>query len=249
MASIKLRNVSISFPIYGTHGRSLRHSFMSLGTGGRIGQDKSKRFNVQALDNVSLKLEHGDRIALVGHNGSGKSTLLRVLAGIYEPTQGRVEVTGSVAPVFDFSLGMDPDSSGYENIRLRGLYLGLTGAEIERHSDEIAEFTELGDFLQMPLRTYSTGMQARLAFAISTSVQPEILLLDEGVGAGDAAFARKAEIRVQELLDRSGILVLATHSTELARQLCNKALMLEHGAVVASGGIEEVIEQQYAALG
>ena len=248
MTSVTLRNVRISFPIFGMTRRSLSQRFISLGTGGRIDADKHRRLSVEALVDANLQLEHGDRVALVGHNGAGKSTLLRVLAGIYEPTSGSVEIEGRVAPVFDFSLGMDRDSTGYENIRLRGLYLGLSGKEIERRAAEIAEFTELGDFLDVPMRGYSTGMQARLAFAVSTAIDPDILLLDEGVGAGDAAFALKARQRVDELISRAGILVFATHSEGLAKELCNKGLLLRKGRIVGSGDIDDVLEEYAASL-
>lgn len=249
MASIELRNVRVSYPVFGKRRRSFKRDVLALGTGGRIGVDEGNRLRVEALRNVSLSLEHGDRVALVGHNGAGKSTMLRVLAGIYEPTTGTVEVEGSVAPVLDFAQGMDAESSGYENIRIRGLFLGLSNAEIERKTAEIAEFTELGEFLEMPIRTYSAGMRARLAFAISTSIDPDILLLDEGVGAGDASFTMKARQRVEDLISRSGILVLATHSTALAKDLCDKALWLKQGEIVGWGDVEEVIEKYQASLG
>src|SRR5262249_10715165 len=173
---------------------------------------------------------------------AGKTTMLRVMAGIYEPVSGAVSVDGHVAPLFDVALGIDPDSSGYENIRLRGLYLGLSRSEIKAKTDEIAEFTELGAFLSLPLRTYSLGMRARLAFAISTCIEPEILLLDEVVGAGDAAFIAKARQRLEALVARAGILVLASHSDSLVRQFCNKAILLDQGSVVATGPISEVME-------
>src|SRR5262249_11458187 len=150
---------------------------------------------VQALDNVSIGIEHGARLGIVGPNGAGKTTLLRVLAGIYEPTAGSASIEGRVVPLFDVALGMDPESTGFENIKLRGLFLGMTPQQIRARTEEIAEFTELGSFLDMPLRTYSAGMQARLAFAVSTCIEPEILLLDEGIGTGDAAFIEKAKKR------------------------------------------------------
>src|SRR6185436_7580802 len=187
MASIELRDVSVSFPIYSAGTRSLKNIVLSATTGGRIGNDEGHVI-VQALDRVSLTLSEGDRIALIGHNGAGKTTLLRVLAGIFEPLVGAVKIEGRVTPMFDINLGIDPESTGYENIILRGLYLGLTKAEIMERRDSVAEFTELGQFLDFPVRTYSAGMHARLAFAMATCINPEILLLDEGIGAGDAGF-------------------------------------------------------------
>jgi len=197
------------------------------------------------LRNVSFSLEAGASAALIGRNGAGKTTLLRVMAGIYEPPAGTVEVEGRVAPLFDIGMGMDPESSGYENILLRGLYLGLRKAEIRAKVDEIAEFTELGEFLEMPLRTYSAGMFARLAFAISTSIDPEILLLDEGIGAGDEAFLEKAKQRLDAMINRARIMVLASHSDELVRKLCNRAILMQNGEIVASGSTDEMLERYH----
>lgn len=240
-ASVVLDHVHVSFPIYDSASRSLRHHIVGASTGGRLSADSQQRVVVEALSDVSFTLSHGDRVGLVGHNGAGKTTLLRVISGIYAPWQGRVEVTGRVAPLFDVSLGIDMESTGYENIRLRGLYLGLTRAQIEARTGDIAEFTELGPFLHMPVRTYSAGMQARLAFAVSTSIEPEILLLDEGIAAGDAAFMEKANQRLHEFVQRAGILVLASHSDPLIRMFCNKAFLLERGRIVRAGSVDEVM--------
>jgi ABC-2 type transport system ATP-binding protein/lipopolysaccharide transport system ATP-binding protein len=242
MASIGLENVFVSFPIYDLAHRSLRHRIMSASTGGRIGSGPGDRVCIEALSDVSFNLAHGDRVALIGHNGAGKTTLLRVLAGIYAPVQGRVLVEGRVAPLFDVGLGMDLDATGYENIRIRGLYLGMTKKEIEARIDEIAEFTELGSFLEMPLRTYSMGMHTRLAFAVSTSIEPEILLLDEGIGAGDNAFIEKANARLARFIERSGIMVLASHSLDLVNRFCNKAIVMEHGRKLFFGPTDEALE-------
>src|SRR5262245_43159422 len=196
MACISLDEVSVSFPVYNTNARSLKKSMLAMTTGGRIGTDLDDTLYVKALDSVSLVFEHGDRVGLVGHNGAGKTTLLRVLAGIYEPVGGRFYAEGRIAPMFDPMLGMDMESTGYENIVLRGLFLGLSPAEIEARIDEIAEFAELGQYLAMPVRTYSSGMAMRLAFAVSTCIDPDILLMDEWLSTGDNSFVDKAERRL-----------------------------------------------------
>lgn len=242
MASIHLDRVSVMFSIYNASSRSLKSRVLKASTGGRIGSDRN-HVVIRALEDVSLRVEHGDRLALVGHNGAGKTTLLRVMAGIYEPYAGRVTIEGHAAPLFDVGLGMDPESTGYENIILRGLYLGMSKASMRERVAEIAEFTELGPFLDMPLRTYSLGMQARLAFAISTCIEPEILLLDEGIGAGDAAFVEKASKRLDSFIRRAGVLVLASHSEKMIRDMCNKAVLLEHGRIIAMGALDDVFER------
>lgn len=242
MASIDLRNVSVAFPIYDASSRSLKKALLPGSTGGRIGVGADRVSIVQALDSVNLSIKHGDRVGLVGHNGAGKTTLLRVLAGIYEPGGGTIEIQGHVAPLFDIALGMDPEATGYENIFLRGLFLGLTRKEVQSRLTEIAEFTELGNFLDLPIRTYSAGMRMRLAFAVSTSIEPDILLLDEGIGAGDAAFLEKADGRLAQLSDKAGIIVLASHSESLAKSMCHKAVLLERGQVIATGETAAILD-------
>jgi ABC-2 type transport system ATP-binding protein/lipopolysaccharide transport system ATP-binding protein len=243
LASIRLDHVSVSFPIYSAGSRSIRTRLMAAGSGGRIGTEGANHVVVRGLADVSLEIAHGERVALIGRNGAGKTTMLRVMAGIYEPVAGTAAIDGKVAPLFDVALGMDMESSGYENILLRGLYLGLSRAEIRAKADEIAEFTELGSFLSLPLRTYSAGMYARLSFAVSTCIDPEILLLDEGIGAGDTAFIEKARRRLDGFVARAGILVVASHSEQLVRQLCTRAILLDKGAIVAAGPIDEVLER------
>jgi homopolymeric O-antigen transport system ATP-binding protein len=240
MPSIELHNVSVAFPIYSAGHRSLKNAMLSVTTGGRIGND-AQRVVIQALDQVSFSFNAGDRVALIGHNGAGKTTLLRVLAGIYEPRAGWISIDGRVTPVFDVNLGIDPERTGYENIILRGLYLGLTKAQIVERRDGVAEFTELGPFLDLPVRTYSAGMLARLAFAMATCIEPDILLLDEGIGAGDAEFLERANVRLDQFISKAGILVLASHSVDLVRKLCTKAVLMEHGRLVRSGKLEDVL--------
>ncbi|MCF7983334.1 MAG: ABC transporter ATP-binding protein [Thiohalocapsa sp.] len=243
MASIIIKNASVAFPIYDASSRSLKMRVLPGNMGGRIGGSGGHVSVVQALDDVSLTLNHGDRVGLVGHNGAGKTTLLRVLAGIYEPGAGSVRVDGHVAPLFDIALGMDPESTGYENIYLRGLFLGMSRREIRRRLPEIAEFTELGQFLDLPLRTYSAGMRMRLAFAVSTSITPDILLLDEGIGAGDAAFLDKANQRLGAFTDQAGIIVLASHADHLIKRMCTKAVLMERGRIVAVGQVDRILQR------
>lgn len=243
MASITLDAVSVEFPIYNVNSRSLKRQFLRLTTGGALSNDTSHNcIVVKALDNLSFQLEHGDRVGLIGHNGAGKSTLLRLLAKIYEPTAGAIHFEGRVSPLLDVMLGINPESTGYENIILRGLLLGLTRKEIMKKIDEIAEFTELGDYLAVPIRTYSSGMQLRLAFGVATSIHPEILLLDEVVGVGDAAFMTKAQTKLNDLIDRSSIVVLASHSNETIKKFCNKAILLEKGQVKYFGDANQAFE-------
>jgi ABC-2 type transport system ATP-binding protein len=239
VVSIDVWNASVDFPIFDAKSRSLKKAFLGK-AGGRIGTD-SKVPIIEALRDITLSLRHGDRVALVGHNGAGKSTLLRLLSGIYEPTRGSARVTGKVAPVFDLGVGMDPEISGYENIIIRGLFLGMTRKQMEARMDDIADFTELHNYLSMPLRTYSTGMRVRLALGVVTSIDPEILILDEGIGAVDADFLDKARDRLTDLVRRSGILVFASHSDELLVELCTSAMWMDKGEIREQGSLRTVL--------
>jgi ABC-type polysaccharide/polyol phosphate transport system ATPase subunit len=243
VASIELTNVSVIFPIYDSSTRSLKNCIMPSSLGGRIGSSGGNDSVVEALSDVTLKFEHGDRVGLVGHNGAGKTTLLRVLAGLYEPCLGEAKIEGHIAPLFDIFLGMDPEATGYDNILLRALFLGMTRKEAITRMDDIAAFTELGEFLNLPMRTYSAGMRMRLAFAVSTSIKPDILLLDEGIGAGDASFLEKAEMRLKEFTSQAGIIVLASHSNGLIQKMCKTAILMNRGQVVAVGGVEEILQR------
>jgi ABC-type polysaccharide/polyol phosphate transport system ATPase subunit len=243
LAQITLDNVVTEFPIYGAQPSLRTALFGHVGGVLRRGSNgTAKRVVVRALDNVSLTINHGDQVGILGHNGAGKSTLLRVLAGIYEPTQGSIRIDGRVSPLFSTSPGLVTDDTGYENVVTCGLLLGMTRDEIERKLPEIEAFTELSDYLALPVRTYSSGMLVRLGFAIATAIDPEILLLDEGLGAGDARFATRAANRVKALIERSSIMVLASHSDELIRQMCKRAILLDRGQVIADGPTEEVLE-------
>jgi ABC-2 type transport system ATP-binding protein/lipopolysaccharide transport system ATP-binding protein len=241
-SELSLDNVSVSFPIYHGGSRSLKKSLLFRGSGGQLASDASHRITVEALRNVSMEFRTGDRVALIGNNGAGKTTLLRVMAGIYEPVTGVVKSRGRISPMFDISLGIDGDISGYDNIRLRGLILGLPAREIEERMADIAEFTELGDYLDIPVRTYSSGMMTRLTFAVATCFSPEILLMDEWILAGDAGFLAKAQHRVEAFVEQAGILVLASHSTEICRRWCNKGVWMERGEVKMAADISAVLD-------
>jgi len=241
-ASIRLHQVCLDLPIFDVSAQSLKKRVMRLGRRNRIAEDNTGVIVVRSLDDVSLELQPGDRLGLIGHNGAGKSSLLRVLAGIYPPTAGTVEVRGRAVPLLDINLGMDDQSTGRQNIRLRGLLLGMGDDEIRAKTQDIADFTELGDYLDLPLRTYSSGMRLRLAFAIATAVDADILLLDEVIGVGDASFQDKAARRLEQLHARAEIVVLAIHDPSVIRKSCNKTLWLDRGRVRAFGDVESVLD-------
>lgn len=244
MAHIKADRVCIDFPIYNSSGRSMKNAVLRATTGGRIARDSSKHTYIRSLDELSFEIKEGERVGLVGHNGSGKTTLLRALSGVYAPTSGRLCVEGRVASLLDITLGMDPDATGYENILMRGIVMGMGPKKMLSMVDEIAEFTDLGEYINMPLRSYSSGMQMRLAFAVSTCVEAEILLMDEWISVGDSAFQDKAAERLNDLIKTTPILVIATHSPDLVNKVCNRKIDLEHGCIVADKQISnlEVIE-------
>lgn len=240
-AELVLENVSVRFPIYSGGSQSLKKRLLFHGSGGRLGRDVHQRIVVDALLNVSLSLRAGDRVGLIGANGAGKSTLLRVMAGIYEPIEGTVSCRGQLSPMLDIGLGIDSEISGFDNMRLRGLILGLDRSEIEERIADIAEFTELGDYLDIPVRTYSAGMLARLTFAISTCFTPEILLLDEWLLAGDAAFLSKAKRRLEAFIETTSIVVLASHNAEVLQRWCAKGIWLRRGEIAAEGDVGAVL--------
>jgi len=228
-ASITVTDLTIRFPVYGADAKSLKKALArAVNVGGALGRHAGVT-DVTALENVNLQLKAGDRLGLIGHNGSGKTTLLRALSGAYEPDEGTIDVHGRIAALLDLSLGIDPTATGYENIRLRGRIAGLSSKEIDARMDEIAEFTGLGPFLAMPVKTYSAGMQGRLAFAAATAVESDVLLMDEWIAVGDADFQKLAHKRLLKLVERAGILVLATHEAPLLRLYCNKVMKLEGG--------------------
>ena len=244
---LRADRVTLEFPLPG----SQEHASAYTGReplGGQLLKRNNKSF-VRALDDVTLDLRSGDRLALIGHNGSGKSTLLRALAGIYHPTSGTVSASGNVSGIFNINLGLRQEASGYRNLVLKGLMAGRTRAEIEAALPEIAEFTELGPYLDMPLHSYSQGMAMRLAFAATTAFTNDILVMDEWIGAGDARFREKIIARMNDFLHATTIIVVASHSTSLLRQIANRALWLEHGRIRAAGGIEVIDEYEAEVLG
>jgi lipopolysaccharide transport system ATP-binding protein len=227
-ASITCTDLTLRFPVYGVDAKSLKKAIARVAVGGRLGRHAGVT-DVTALSGVNLQLNAGDRLGLIGHNGSGKTTLLRALSGAYEPDEGAIDVRGRIAALLDLSLGIDPTATGYENIRLRGRISGLSSREVDERMDEIAEFTGLGPFLAMPVKTYSAGMQARLAFAAATAVEADVLLMDEWIAVGDADFQKLAHKRLLKLVERAGILVLASHEAPLLKLYCNKVMRLEGG--------------------
>ena len=256
MVGITVSDITVEFPILDDKSRSLRHALVlnkiseTLTTIGAVGGVVTRASSgvriVRALDRLSFALKPGDRLGLLGHNGSGKTTLLRVLSGVFEPTVGTIEIHGSAMPLMNIDEGIAPDATGLEAIRIRGYLLGLSNREIEALTEDVIDFCELGEFIDLPVRTYSTGMKIRLAFAIATAMTSDILLMDEVIGAGDAAFIERAEGRLKDFVERASIMVVATHSDAIIRQWCNKAMVLEHGMMAFIGGIEEAIKYYHA---
>lgn len=242
MSYIQLKNVGVNFPIFGAN-RNLRLTLLSGLTGGQIvtgNSDSSNSIAVKSLQDISFELRSGDRIGLIGHNGAGKSTLLRVLAGVYKPTEGSITIEGKITPLLQQSPGLEMEDSGYENIITCGMLLGMSFDEIQSKISHIIEFSDLGDYIHLPVRTYSSGMLARLSFSIATSIDPGILLLDEGIGAADARFSEKAAKRIEDLISKTDILVLASHSDALINSMCDKAILLHHGRIRNIGPVPEI---------
>ena len=231
MALLQFDNVTVQYPIYNARSQSLRNQLIRIGTGGTLAAEAGHNVIVTALNNVSFELRDGDSVGLIGHNGAGKTTLLRTMAGIYHPIRGHVTRQGRTSTIIEIGAGMDPELTGYENILRMGLLLGSSIREMKARMPEIEAFTELGNFLSMPVRTYSSGMTMRLMFAVGTAIQPEILLIDEMFGTGDADFQVKAQARMQQLIDSAKIFVFASHSHELIKQYCKRVFKLEHGNI------------------
>ena len=241
MASIDLQGVGLDFPVYDSRARSFKQALTDLG--GRLSRnDGNGRITIEALRDVTLSLRPGDRVALIGRNGAGKSTLLKVMAGVYEPPIGRAQISGRVASLLNMTMGMDFAATGYNNIIMRGVFLGMTFAEARSKIPEIEEFTELGSYLSLPIRTYSSGMLVRLALAIATADEADIVLTDEVIGAGDASFMRKASERLRSVIERAKILVIATHDPNLVANLCTRAIVLSGGRVRFDGPAKDANE-------
>ncbi len=240
MSRIVAEGLRIEFPLYHLGARNLKKRLLAT-TSRRMRTDSRNRLVISALQNISFSIGSGERVALVGHNGAGKTTLLRVLAGIYEPIAGRLIVEGKIGALIDHTAGLDMLSTGRENIRLRALYLRLGAAESRAFEAAVEAFADLGDFLDVPIHSYSAGMSIRLAFAMATALQPSILLMDEWIAAGDAAFMAKAQARLEALVREAEILVLATHSDSIVRRWCTRVIRLDSGRIVADGSPEEVL--------
>jgi lipopolysaccharide transport system ATP-binding protein len=244
-ASITLEDVSVDFPVYNAASRSLKNRVLNATAGGVVERQHDGVVVVRSLKNIHLKIAAGDRVGLIGHNGAGKTTLLRVLSGIYHPTQGRVAIEGEVTSLINISLGIDPESTGRENILLRSAMMGLTRAQTRERIDEIISFSGLDNFIDMPFRTYSSGMQLRLAFSVSTCIRPQILIMDEWLSTGDQDFRDRAEKRLKEVVSSTEILVLASHSMQLLEKNCNRLVWLDHGEIRMDGGFAEVAEAYF----
>jgi ABC-type polysaccharide/polyol phosphate transport system ATPase subunit len=250
MAHIAASGVTVDLPVMNADSRSIRKTLLKQAGAitGRFGLDQRDRLYVRALQDLTFELRDGDRLGLIGRNGAGKSTLLRVLAGAYAPSRGNINIEGRVVPLLNVGVGIRDDSTGYENIRICGLLLGMSRGEIDDKTEEIAAFTELGPYLSMPLYTYSAGMRIRLSFAIATAAPADILLIDEILGAGDAGFIKKAEARLNSLIQQSRIVVLATHSDAMIQRDCTKAMWLDEGKIKALGDAREVVANYAASL-
>lgn len=240
MSVIELNHVSMDLPVLGVSARSLRKTVLSLTTGGKM-MSGGDDVNVRALDDVSFSLNEGDRLGLLGHNGSGKTTLLRVMAGIYTPSQGTISINARVSAAIDISMGLDAEATGEENIRLLALYRGYSKAQVDAVFDEIVAFSELGTFIKLPVKSYSAGMQARLAFSVATSFDPDVVLMDEWIAAGDESFVKKAQERLLAYVGKARAMVLASHNKDVLRRICNKILIMDKGKISKFGNTEEIL--------
>ena len=245
MARIRVEGVSLDFPLYHGSARSLKKTVFAAASG-RLGEDKRQRVVVEALRDIDIELRSGDRLGLVGTNGAGKTTLLRTMAGIYEPGVGRVRVEGTLNALLDPQLGMNVDLTGRENIMLRGLYNGFSKRQIALLEQDVQDFAELGEFLDLPVRFYSTGMVIRLGFALATSIRPEVLLMDEWFMAGDANFMAKARARLEAVVRGAEILVLSSHLPTAVLEWCTRVIWMDHGRVRMDGPAAHVMQCYYA---
>jgi ABC-type polysaccharide/polyol phosphate transport system ATPase subunit len=243
MAHLSLRGVGVDFPVFSPRSRGVLNTLLGQsGAAGRVENGTRGRLNVHALRDIDLDLREGERVGLIGGNGAGKSTLLRVLSGVYEPTAGAIHSEGRISALTDLMLGMDPDASGYDFITMRGIVMGKSKRQIRDMVPDIEAFTELAEYLHLPVRTYSSGMLLRLAFAVASASVPEILLMDEMIGVGDAHFLERAQLRLETMVQQVKVLVLASHADAILRTFCNKGLVLAEGRIVFRGDIGECLE-------
>jgi len=245
-AELLADNVSLDFPLYHGNSRSLKKTVFGNVTG-RMSAEGRSRVVVQALRDINFRLIPGDKLGLIGRNGAGKTTLLRTLAGIYEPQGGMVRVQGSLNALLDPNLGMNPELTGRENITLRGQYCKLSPAAIRRLADDVAAFADLGDFINLPVRIFSSGMVVRLGFALATAIRPQVLLMDEWFLAGDANFMEKARARLEDMVRGAEILVLSSHAPTVVLDWCTRVIWMDQGRIRADGPAEEIMEQYLAA--
>jgi lipopolysaccharide transport system ATP-binding protein len=245
MAHIITQRASVVLPIFNASARSLTNKIVSAATGGALTAQKGGHLSVEALKDIDLRIEAGDRVGIIGHNGSGKSTLLRLLSGIYEPSSGTIERSGSIASLVDISLGINGENTGRENILLRAKLMGLSNREIEAKINEIIDFSELGSYIDLPVRVYSSGMLLRLAFSVSTSITADILIMDEWLSVGDDSFSERASARMSGLVDQADILIIASHNRDLIQETCNKVIWLRHGGVKAIGSPEDIVPRYF----
>ena len=240
MAYIKFNNASIDIPVFNANSRSLKNKIIQVASIGKLGKDTSGHILVKALKNLNFELKNGDKLGLIGSNGAGKSTLLRAISGVYPPTKGKAIIQGNIASLIDISLGIDHEATGRENIFLRGALLGIMKEEMKEMIDEIIHFSDLNEFIDMPVRTYSAGMHLRLAFSVSTVIEPEVLIMDEWLSVGDENFKNKADTRLAKFVKSTDILVLASHSSELIKKNCNRVIWLENGEIKMDGNPNEI---------
>jgi ABC-type polysaccharide/polyol phosphate transport system ATPase subunit len=246
MASLRLRAVGVDFPVYSPRSRGVLNTLLRRsGETGRIEHGSGRKLQIHALRDIDLELNDGDRVGLIGGNGAGKSTLLRVLSGVYEPTAGAIWAEGRISSLTDLTLGLDPDASGYDFITMRGIVLGLSKRQIRALVPDIESFTELAEYLHLPVRTYSSGMLLRLAFAVATASAPDILLMDEMIGVGDAHFLERARVRLEAMMQQVKVLVLASHTDTILRTFCNKGLVLTEGRIVYRGSIDDCLDHYH----
>jgi ABC-type polysaccharide/polyol phosphate transport system ATPase subunit len=244
MTYIKAHNLGVTFSIYNSKTRSFRNHLLSAVGGNAHSHDGTTY--VEALRGIDLDIKQGERVAILGHNGSGKSTLLRVLSGVYEPTSGSIESSGSISSLTDICMGMDPENTGYQNIIMRCIFMGMTVKEAKNKVNEIVDFSELHDYIHLPMRTYSTGMYMRLALTIATSSVPDILIMDEMIGTGDSDFIKKAKQRTLEFIQKTKLMVISSHDISIVRELCNRVIWLEKGKIIADGSVKEVTKDYLA---